>query len=86
MSRATTQRKTTLSKLSLDAELASKELEVSKSYQSTDEQVFSKLKHRMRKASARSTDEICEAIRQILPTNTPHQCANYIKNAGYGLT
>ncbi len=40
---ATTQRQSTLSKLSLDADLASKELEVSKSYQSTDEQVYSKL-------------------------------------------
>ncbi len=40
---ATTQRKSTLSKLSLDAELASKELQVSRSYQSTDEKVFSKL-------------------------------------------
>jgi transposase len=50
------------------------------------EQVFSKLKHRMRKASARNPDDICEAIRQILPTYTPHECANYFKNAGYGLT
>ncbi|MCK5378450.1 MAG: efflux RND transporter periplasmic adaptor subunit [Acidobacteria bacterium] len=40
---ATTQRESTLSKLSLDADLASKELEVSRNYQSTDEQVFSKL-------------------------------------------
>jgi len=40
---ATTQRESTLRKLSLDADLASKELLVSKSYQSTDEQVYSKL-------------------------------------------
>jgi multidrug resistance efflux pump len=40
---AVTQRKSILAKLSLDADLASKELEVSKNYQSTDEQVYSKL-------------------------------------------
>lgn len=40
---ATTQRQSNLSKLSLDADLASKELEVSKNYQTTDEQVYSKL-------------------------------------------
>jgi len=50
------------------------------------EQVFSKLKHHLRKASARSPDDICEAIRQILPTYSPDECANYFKNAGYGLT
>ncbi|MEN8165787.1 MAG: efflux RND transporter periplasmic adaptor subunit, partial [Acidobacteriota bacterium] len=40
---AQTQRQTTLSKLTADADLASKELEVSRNYQSTDEQVYSKL-------------------------------------------
>ena len=34
------------------------------------EQAFSKLKHRLRKASARSPDDICQAIGQILPTYT----------------
>ena len=37
------QRQTTLSKLTTDAKLASKELEVSKNYQTTDDQVYSKL-------------------------------------------
>jgi len=40
---ATTQRESTLAKLSLDADLASKELEISENYQPTDEQVYSKL-------------------------------------------
>ena len=47
---------------------------------------FSKLKHGLRKASARNPDDICEAIRQILPTYSPEECANYFKNAGYDLT
>ncbi len=50
------------------------------------EQVFSKLKHRLRTAAARTPDDICEAIGQILPTFSPEECANYFKNAGYGLT
>ncbi len=50
------------------------------------EQAFSKLKHRLRNASARTPDDICEAIAQILPTYSPEECANYFKNAGYGLT
>ncbi len=40
---ATTQRESTLAKLGLDANLATRELEISKNYQSTDEQVYSKL-------------------------------------------
>lgn len=50
------------------------------------EQVFSKLKHLLRKAAARSPDDICEAIRQALLAYTPDECANYFKNAGYELT
>ena len=48
------------------------------------EQVFSKLKHLLRKAAARNTDDICTAIGQLLLTYTPNECANYFKNAGYG--
>lgn len=40
---AKTQRESTLSKLEIDSDLASKELEVSQNYQSTDETVFSRL-------------------------------------------
>jgi transposase len=47
------------------------------------EQVFAKLKHRLREAAARSTDTVCDAIGQILPDFSPHECANYFKNSGY---
>ncbi len=48
------------------------------------EQVFSKLKHLLRKAAARNTDDICAAIGKLLLTYTADECANYFKNAGYG--
>ncbi len=48
------------------------------------EQVFSKLKHNLRKASARTPDEICTAIGAILDTYTAEECRNYFNNAGYG--
>ncbi len=47
------------------------------------EQAFSKLKHNLRKASARNPDEICAAIGAILDTFTAKECRNYFKNAGY---
>ena len=47
------------------------------------EQVFSKLKHWLRKAAARNPDDVCAAIAQILNTYTPDECANYFRNAGY---
>jgi transposase len=47
------------------------------------EQVFSKLKHELRSAAARSADTVCDAIGQILPTFSPQECANYFRNAGY---
>jgi transposase len=47
------------------------------------EQVFAKLKHRLRKAAARSPDTVCEAIGQILPDFSPDECANYFRNSGY---
>lgn len=47
------------------------------------EQAFSKLKHNLRKASARTPDEICTAIGAILDTYTAKECRNYFKNAGY---
>ena len=48
------------------------------------EQVFSKLKHGLRKARARSYDAILAAIAQLLGSYTPKECANYLKNCGYG--
>lgn len=50
------------------------------------EQVFAKLKHLLRKAEARSVDAICTAVGQLLGSFTPTECANFFKNAGYGLT
>ena len=47
------------------------------------EQVFAKLKHRLREAAARSTDTVCDAIGQILPAFSPQECANYFTNSGY---
>ena len=43
------------------------------------EQVFSKLKHLLRKAQTRSYD----AIAEILGAFTPQECRNYLKNCGY---
>ena len=50
------------------------------------EQVFSKLKHRLRQAAARTPDDICTQIAHILDTYTPQECQNYFQNAGYELT
>ena len=50
------------------------------------EQVFAKLKHLLRKAAARTLEAVCAAIGQLLEAFTPLECANYFKNAGYGLT
>lgn len=50
------------------------------------EQVFSKLKHRLRQAGARTPDDICAAIGQILNTYTPQECQNYFINARYEQT
>jgi len=50
------------------------------------EQVFAKLKHLLRKAAARTQEAVCAAIGQLLDAFTPQECANYFKNAGYGLT
>ncbi len=50
------------------------------------EQVFSKLKHLLRKAAPRTPETVCEAIGQLLDAYTPQECANYFENAGYDLT
>jgi transposase len=47
------------------------------------EQVFSKLKHLLRKSAARTTDAVCTAIGQHLDAFTPQECANFFDNAGY---
>lgn len=50
------------------------------------EQFFSKLKHLLRKAAARTPETVCAAIAQVLDDYTPQECANYFNNAGYGPT
>ena len=47
------------------------------------ENAFSKLKALLRKAAARSTDQLWKAIAQIIDTFTPNECANYYTAAGY---
>ncbi len=48
------------------------------------EQVFSKLKHLLRKTQARSYDAILAAIGVLLGAFPPQECANYLQNCGYG--
>ena len=50
------------------------------------EQVFAKLKHLLRKATARTRDAVSAAIAKLLETYTSQECANYFKAAGYGST
>jgi transposase len=50
------------------------------------EQVFAKLKTLLRKADARSTDDVCAAIGEFLEDFKPEECANYFKNSGYAST
>lgn len=47
------------------------------------EQLFAKLKHRLRKAAARTADAVCHAFAHILETVSPQECRNYFANAGY---
>src|ERR1700743_698893 len=47
------------------------------------EQVFAKLKHLLRKAAARTADDVSTAIGQLLGAFTKNECANYFKNSGY---
>jgi len=47
------------------------------------EQLFAKLKHRLRAAQKRSKDAICDAIADILDDVTPQECKNYFTNSGY---
>ena len=47
------------------------------------EQVFAKIKTLLRKANARSEDELNTEIATLLKTIHPDECANYIRSAGY---
>jgi transposase len=50
------------------------------------EMLFSKLKHGLRKARARSYDAVYGALASLLPTVTSAECANYLVKAGYSRT
>jgi transposase len=47
------------------------------------EQAFSKLKHWMRIAAARTRHTLWRTVGAILGRFTPQECANYFRNAGY---
>ncbi len=47
------------------------------------EQLFAKLKALLRKAAERSVDALWNRIADLLDAFTPHECANYLRNAGY---
>ena len=48
------------------------------------EQVFAKLKHLVRKAQPRQVETTWRKVGQLLDLFTPAECANYLRNAGYG--
>ena len=47
------------------------------------EPFFSKFKHWLRQAAARSLDELTNAMSDILKKVTPEECANFFANSGY---
>ena len=47
------------------------------------EMAFAKLKAHLRKACARTYDEVCNSIGQICDLFTPQECRNYFKACGY---
>ncbi len=50
------------------------------------ENAFAKLKSALRKAAARTIDELWSAIAEVLLTFKPIECANYFAAAGYAPT
>jgi len=50
------------------------------------EQVFSKIKHWMRMAQARTMEDINKRIGELVGAIPAHECANYLDNAGYAST
>jgi transposase len=48
------------------------------------ENAFAKLKARLRKAAARSINQLWTAIAEAIDTYSPTECANYFAAAGYG--
>jgi transposase len=50
------------------------------------EQVFAKLKTLLRKAEERTVEATWKRIGDLLDAFDPHECANYLRNAGYAST
>ncbi len=50
------------------------------------EQVFAKLKHLLRGAQERTTEDTWRRIGKLLDTFTPQECNNYLVNSGYAAT
>jgi hypothetical protein len=50
------------------------------------EQMFAKLKTLLRNAAARSVEATWKGIGRLLKEFSPHECANYLANAGYAAT
>jgi transposase len=50
------------------------------------EQLFAKLKALLRKAAARTKDELWSAIGRLLDQCPPQECLNYVNHCGYGST
>jgi transposase len=50
------------------------------------EQAFAKLKTLLRKANARSFEQVQVAIARLLKAITPHECRNFFAHAGYAST
>ena len=47
------------------------------------EQMFSKIKHWMRQAQARTLDAVCQHLGQLISKVDPAECANFLVNSGY---
>jgi transposase len=47
------------------------------------EQAFAKIKHWMRLAQRRNSEDTWRYLGQLLATIQPQECANYLRNAGY---
>ena len=48
------------------------------------EMAFAKLKALLRKAAARSVEELWQVVASALDAFTPDECRNYLKACGYG--
>ncbi len=47
------------------------------------EQAYAKLKALLRKAAARTVDDLWDAIAEAIELFTPAECANFFANSGY---